>query len=109
MEIVINPNEVRMSFANTKESDEFVKDDEKRKAFMDAISKAQANWVESLNRANAQVQVNQYTNQKALMDAEYKRNKPNRILSRIHAIGSLVIAGTAVVLEYNILKGSKKK
>jgi len=109
MEIIINPNEIRMSFANTKESDEFVQNEEKRKAFMDAASKVQNNWVENLKKANAEVIINQNLNQKALMDAEYKRNKPDRILSRIHAIGSLAIAGTVMFLEYSILKGSKKK
>lgn len=109
MEIVINPNEIRMSFASTKESDEFVQNEEKRKAFMDAASKVQYNWIENIKKANAEHVINQNVNQKALMDAEYNRHKPDRIITRINAIGSLLIAGTAVVLEYNILKGSKKK
>lgn len=110
MEIIVRPDEVRMNFASTKESEEFAKKQDVYKKFTEAIKEAQIQWNEKYVTGQMTVMNANSNVMKAFVADQNKQCE--KLMKTANVLeGVKIIVGGAIGggILYSLSKKDKKK
>lgn len=110
MEIIIRPDEVRMNFASTKESEEFAKKQDVYKEFTEAIKNAQIQWSDKYVSGQMAV-MNANANMMKTVVADQNKESQKLMKTANALTCAKIVVGGAIGggILYSLLKKDKKK
>jgi hypothetical protein len=110
MEIIVRPDEVRMTFASAKESEEFAKKQDVYKKFTEAIKEAQIKWSDKYASGQMAV-INANANMMKTVVAD-QNSRSEKLMKTANILeGVKIVVGGAIGggILYSLLKKDKKK